>query len=209
MHRIFINGTKYICKILFPVKWMWLKCRVHELYQQVIIISVNFQDHTNPNFIFASTNISWNNISGGGGLSPNREIINWLSFHLHYIVSWLFYLSNRMSWWKFLATGTVDAFSNLFVRLLLASSTSSFSTRMNLIPSIADLQYSNRFCGKNLFGSGSLETIFGYHPFHCPITQLLSMTCCKKLHFALSSFNSCIALYNHQKNTQYFLCSTR
>ena len=41
---------------------------------------------------------------------------------------------------KLLVPGTVGAFLNLIVRLLL---TSFFSIRMKLIPSIVDFQYSN------------------------------------------------------------------
>ena len=122
-------------------------------------------------------------------------------------------LSSGINWWKLLVPGTVDEFSNLIVRLLLASSTSSFSIRMNFIPSIADLQYSNivsveRICLEVGLCRLSFATILFTVP---PMPSLVA----KKFHFASSpksfwclhklqsSYNSCIV--QHNNIVKYFI----
>ena len=95
MHKTFINGTKYIFKILFPVKWMCWKSWVHELNQQILILCSNFQDHAKINFI--ATNISWNKFYWFF-FGPNREIIYQVTvFIFATLFQWLLYFSDELN----------------------------------------------------------------------------------------------------------------
>ena len=185
---------------------------VYEFYQQVPYSPYQFPGpcQTNPNFIVVlATNMSWNNKFHWFFFNPNRKIIYQVIIFIFATLFHSYFISaSGINWWKLLVPGTVDAFSNLLVRLLL---TSSFSTWRNLIPSIADLQYSNinsveRIClvvdlwrlsfDTILFTvpplpshGWSLETFFWHYPFHCPtfaITRLVFGDFLLTLSFSLS-----------------------
>ena len=106
----------------------------------------------------------------------------------------------------------LDAFPNLMVKLLYTSSSSFFSTRRNLIPSIAYLQYSNldsveRIClvvGLQRFSFDTVLITVPPMPSHGCFSWLIAKSI---LHWAQnlfggctnwqSSYNSSISLHNH------------
>ena len=141
--------------------------------------------------------------------NPDRSHILDHNFHLHDMVSWLFYLLSGINWK--LVPGTVDAFSNLIVRLLLASPTSSFSIRMNLIPSIADLQYS-KFLWKGFVWHlvfVDFILLLSFWLFHlCHHMVFFAMTSCKEVPLCIKSKIFLMAAQIGKVLISFVLCYT-